>query len=182
MGLLAKVAKFAAPIVGSGISSAMSMRAARKQMAFQERMSSTAHQRQMADLEAAGINPLLTAKLGGASTPAGAMPQISDLGQAASSAISLNLQSQNVEMAWHKLDSDLDEAVSRIATMNQEMLGKQADNYIKEKMVKFYQANPNIGTWHMLGGTPDQILRSLENLSFKRFGKLFKSLKNYFKK
>jgi len=89
MGGWAAAGAAAASLAGGFLQRREDRKTLSRQFEFQERMSSTAYQRSMADMRKAGLNPILAYKTGGASTPTGASYKAQNIiGQAASSAAS----------------------------------------------------------------------------------------------
>ena len=78
-----------AAVAGSIVSGLFNKRSADKQMRFQDGQSRTQYQRAVADMRAAGLNPMLAAKLGGNAAMGGAMATMPDLGSTMNSATSI---------------------------------------------------------------------------------------------
>lgn len=102
--------------VGAGVASwlggreanSANVRLAREQMAFQERMSSTAAQRGKADYEAAGFNPALAYDRP-ASQPAGSLGRVEDaVSKGVSSGLSARAMMQSMKIAQMQSQADLE--------------------------------------------------------------------------
>lgn len=104
----------AAATIGAGIlgykgakaQNAANAQQAANQMAFQEKMSTSAHQREVADLKKAGLNPMLSAKLGGASSPGGAQARMENTSAAGTAAAMNSAQMANLQANTKKTTAE----------------------------------------------------------------------------
>lgn len=83
MSLFSSLIGGGASLLGGLFQNSSAKKAASRQMRFQEQMFNTRYQRTMADMKAAGLNPILAYKQGGGSAPGGSTYSPVNVGAAA---------------------------------------------------------------------------------------------------
>lgn len=174
-------------LIGGIFSNKASSNSAQRQMDFQREMSNTAYQRAVQDMRAAGINPLLAAMRGGASSPSGASYQavnpagnLAGFAQAYSAGLLTEEQGELMDAQAYSQRmqgfsaSEMAKTQATVRELNasqyalnvaqrayQEALtrGVTADNASKEAIAKVIRSNPDF--WGKMNVSLDLFLKML---------------------
>jgi len=176
IGVAGAVVAGAASYAGTAASNKASKEDSDANRAFQERMSSTAYQRTMADMRAAGLNPILAYKQGSASQPSGSTAKFLDKSKAVTDTISgvssaLAVKRQQQELKNMKIQEAILDRDHLVRSSEALMRADEAGMMSKKHKILMWQMEnmkTNFGVdaskW---GSTSKTIGRYLENLGIK---------------
>lgn len=159
----------AATLIGGMMANDSNKRSAKKQMKFQERMSSTAHQREMMDLRLGGLNPILSADGGGSSTPQGATFISENLGE--------QMASSANDVSRTEIQKDL--AKTAIANGTADLSTKTKQLEVMDAEIALKKAQERATNTSARGMTFDNDKKEIHGGFWKDVGKGVKKIKDY---
>lgn len=130
-------------VIGTAMSNQASSAEANKNRDFQERMSNTAHQREVEDLRKAGLNPILSALGSGASTPSGSQASVNDfapgISKGAETALAVREQNKEFQVKDASIGNLNADTEQKGAQRN--LINNQAHNSAVDAKLKSLQAD-----------------------------------------
>lgn len=164
------LAGLAANLLGGAMGQGKTRSSDKFAMNFERDMSNTAYQRAMADMKAAGLNPMLAYQQGGASTPGGSASDYGNIAEAAvTSAAQLHRQKKEIQL----MDEQINVAAATRDNVVTDSEKKRSETNVNEVLLrKLNEEIEGVKISNALTGSQVARAKNLEAVEKGDFGKV----------